>query len=547
MKIRKPTEKKSRRNFIKTSTLGTTGLFLSASYLNPYNLKNLLAEIPVMADISNQEKKLYWGDIHNHNAVGYAKGSLDRSFKIAKSHLDFFCFTPHTQWPDMPKMPEDAHLKWVKGFQVAKENWENVKQLVKEYYQPGNFVTFLGYEWHSNSCGDLCIIFPHDKANLEYFEEVTKLQEYARQNNAVLIPHHPAYKQGWRGQDWSVLETDVSPVAEIYSEHGNAESDFAPIRYIRHSMGGRDTRNTLQSLWQQGYKVGVVASSDDHLGFPGAYGEGLAAVYADDLSRESIMEAIKAKRTYGVSADRIELDFRLNKHYMGELIAPVNKRQITVKVKGKGLVDRVEILKNNQVIYRDHPVDKIPKENSWQKPVLCRLEFGWGPWGDLSMERICDWKFEVHITNGTILSATPCFQAGPFDETRYHELVEDKNTCRVTSYTSRKQALAELATNSIVLEIQGSPETELVLNLDKPNTKIIKKTFKELRTSNQVVFTGPFTSESLIMHRLVFYENYLTDFEMEDVSSEKSTDWYYARVTQANGSLAWSSPIWVGK
>ncbi|UCG31660.1 MAG: hypothetical protein JSU68_08325, partial [Phycisphaerales bacterium] len=34
--------------------------------------------------------RLFWGDLHNHNAVGYAKGSLRRSIEIAREHLDFF-------------------------------------------------------------------------------------------------------------------------------------------------------------------------------------------------------------------------------------------------------------------------------------------------------------------------------------------------------------------------------------------------------------------------------------------------------------------------
>ncbi|MEF9438205.1 MAG: hypothetical protein L0922_05535, partial [Candidatus Mariimomonas ferrooxydans] len=72
---------------------------------------------------------------------------------------------------------------------------------------------------------------------------------------------------------------------EVFSEHGNAESDRAPFRYIRHSMGGRYTKNTIQYLLEQGHQVGLVASTDDHLGYPGAYGEGLVAVHADTLTR----------------------------------------------------------------------------------------------------------------------------------------------------------------------------------------------------------------------------------------------------------------------
>ena len=41
------------------------------------------------------EFELYWGEIHNHNELGYAQGSLERSYDVARSHLNFYAFTPH--------------------------------------------------------------------------------------------------------------------------------------------------------------------------------------------------------------------------------------------------------------------------------------------------------------------------------------------------------------------------------------------------------------------------------------------------------------------
>jgi hypothetical protein len=490
--------------------------------------------------------RLFWGDLHNHNAIGYAKGSLQRSYDIARSHLDFFCFTGHSQWHDMPVMPQNKHLKWVQGFEVMKNNWEKVKQFANKYYAPGRFVPFIGYEWHSSSYGDVCIVFPGAKAELLYLKDIKKFQEFALGCGAVLIPHHPSYKQGWRGQNWSVLDTTVSPVVELFSEHGNAESDRGPYRYIRHSMGGRYTQNTLQRLWRQGAQVGIVASTDDHLGYPGAYGEGLVAVYAKSLTRESIMEAIKARRTYGVSADRIELDFHLNGHWMGDMIPATFNRKIHVKVKGKDVIDRVEVLRNNQVIHRNHPIDRTIGASRWKEPFLCRIEFGWGPWGDLNMARICDWQFKVIVTNGKILSVTPCFQSGPFDEERRNRILAiDERSCEVISYTSRMQAYEERATNSIILEIQGSPQTKLTTKLIQPARMNLTKSLEQLAESSHTEFTGPFTSESMLLHRLIFSENYRTEFEFTDNHRTEKTDWYYVRVTQSNGSLAWSSPIWL--
>jgi hypothetical protein len=100
---------------------------------------------------------LYWGDLHNHNAVGYAKGSLQRSIDLAREHLDFFAFTGHAHWHDMPKMPGDRHLKWVNGFKAHTEHWPATKRMMHDA-NAGDFVAILGYEWHSSHFGDYCVL-----------------------------------------------------------------------------------------------------------------------------------------------------------------------------------------------------------------------------------------------------------------------------------------------------------------------------------------------------------------------------------------------------
>jgi hypothetical protein len=206
----------------------------------------------------------------------------------------------------------------------------------------------------------------------------------------------------------------------------------------------------------------------------------------------------------------------------------------------------VEVLRNNHVIYRDFPIDQLNTKNSWDKPILCRIEFGWGPWGDLNMARVCDWDFTVDIENGKIAEVTPCFQSGPFDENRRNKLtILNDNSCRVVSYTSRMKAYEERATNSIVLKIHGSPETKLTINFSTPKDQKHLTTLKKLTETSEVEFTGPFTSESFLIHRIVFAENYQTAFEFTDEQNAGQADWYYVRVAQTNNSYAWSSAIWV--
>ena len=45
---------------------------------------------------------IFYGDIHNHCAIGYGHGSLDDAFRNAKLQLDFACVTVHAHWGDLP-------------------------------------------------------------------------------------------------------------------------------------------------------------------------------------------------------------------------------------------------------------------------------------------------------------------------------------------------------------------------------------------------------------------------------------------------------------
>ncbi len=148
--------------------------------------------------------------------------------------------------------------------------------------------------------------------------------------------------------------------------------------------------------------------------------------------------------------------------------------------------------------------------------MLLRVEFGWGPWAAFKMPRTADWRFQVHIEGGKLLSVSPHFQSRPFDEQRRNRVSAlTSRSCEVASYTSRENALDDKATHDIVLEIEGSPETEVVLTISQPNQLTLRRTLKELAESSRIAFLGEFSSESVMMHRVVFEENYVTEFSVE--------------------------------
>ena len=82
------------------------------------------------------------------------------------------------------------------------------------------------------------------------------------------------------------------------------------------------------------------------------------------------------------------------------------------------------------------------------------------------------------------------------------------------------------------------------MTFSAPAQLTFTKMLGELAESNDVLFTGEFSSESVLLHRVVFADNYRARFRYSD--AEWTSDaWYQVRVAQTNGSYAWSSPIWV--
>ncbi len=499
-------------------------------------------------DFPDDSYRNYFGDLHNHNHVGYAKGSLGRSFEVARNHLDFYAFTPHAYWPDMGEYHAHIENKWINGFHISKARWPEVVEAARRYDAPGKFVAILGYERHHKAEGDYHILYPDLEGDYELIDELAELQAFAKRRGCIMVPHHPANRLGHRGIDPRKIDPAVSPVLEMFSEWGCAEHDHAPFRYKRHSECGRWTRHTLQHYLNEGHRLGVIASTDDHLGYPGAYREGLAAVKVPELTRPAIFDALRHRRTYAVTGDRIGLDFYLNGAIMGSELPYSRRRLIHARVRGWDQIDRVELVKNGKVVHRDFPVDRPAGPQSWSRPVIVRFEYGWGPWTALGWNRTADWDFTIRADGGRILEAQPCFTSGPLDETRRDRIVSrDERSVRVESYTALKQRIDDFSQKAVVMRLQGGPDTRLTVSCTRPTRCSLTQSLAQLTESNETLFTGDFPFESAMLQRVVFNENWETAFAVEDEGDGRRTDWYYLRVIQSNGQMAWSSPVWVEK
>ena len=164
----------------------------------------------------------------------------------------------------------------------------------------------------------------------------------------------------------------------IHNAHPNAlpdakdQFDYKPCCYsvIANTEIGSDTlngtdRKTYRLGWEQvvrdflnrGGKTGFVKGTDTHEGKPVAR----TAVFARELTREAIFDALRHRRNYAVSNTRIILDFKIDGHYMGEEIETDGKPRIAVSVQGTDTIKELAIIRNGSVLHSVSPESNAAK------------------------------------------------------------------------------------------------------------------------------------------------------------------------------------------
>jgi hypothetical protein len=73
-------------------------------------------------------------------------------------------------------------------------------------------------------------------------------------------------------------------------------------------------------------------------------------VFAKELTREAIFDALRHRRTYAVSNTRIMLDFQIDGHCIGEEIAVAGPPRIAVRVEGTDTIAELAIIRDGAVL-----------------------------------------------------------------------------------------------------------------------------------------------------------------------------------------------------
>jgi hypothetical protein len=298
--------------------------------------------------------RIYRGDTHRHTEFsmdGNNEGTLFQTYRYAldAADLDFLAVSEHNGAGG----PDIEYINWL------------LQQACDVFMLPQRFTPIYGYErsvsfpnGHRNilfaTRGTPTLPIPPEEAKGEAGAQ--KLFEYLKRFKGISIPHTSATNMG---TDWRDNDPAVEPLVEIYQgDRVSAEYEGAPKAAHRgnpaSAPGGFRPLGYVWNAWAKGYKLGIQAASD-HLSNHISY----ACTIAADSSRESLLDAMRLRHSYGAT-DNIILDYRLEtggKEYLqGDIVQTRQPFLLRVKVIGTAPIRQIEVIRSQQFIHTRQPM-----------------------------------------------------------------------------------------------------------------------------------------------------------------------------------------------
>ena len=472
-------------------------------------------------DVHEKEPSLkkYWADFHGQSGETIGSNTIN----------DYFSFGR-----DVGRLDILGHQG--NDFQVTDAFWEKVNQVTLEFYKPGKFVTFPGFEWSGNTPvgGDRNVFFATEGGNI-----ARSSLEQVPGNTSNFTPSYTAkdlFKDlqgqkdlnpfvfahiGGRYADLSMHDPEIETAIEVHSVWGTFEW------FIKDAL-------------ERGYRVGFVANSDGHKCDPGAAYPGnskfstpggLTCVLAETLDRESVFKAIKARHCYATSNARILMDLHIDvdghSAIMGDIVDVQNDSQAVLDVRliGTSPIQCVDIFNGSQLTATKRPYTVNDLGN--------RYKLVWNGARVRGQDRVLRWDGGLSIDGNSIINSVPINFWNPD-----HPLVQDGTD--VLSWQSFTTGTAKGVILTLGKPAQGTIHfntqvAKMDIDLSDIDIESVVWEFGELEKSVRIARL-PDNNDT------VSYS-----FRMPIENLKNGDNPIFIRITQEDGQKAWSSPVYLVK
>ncbi|MBM3381823.1 MAG: hypothetical protein FJY29_05220 [Betaproteobacteria bacterium] len=308
-----------------------------------YNVESSLGVDSLLLQLKNREHlrllpekplRAYFGLLHAHTFASDGLGTAQAAFKTARdiAKLDFFAVTDHSEY-------------W---FNRLDSHWHEQRNTALQESTP-QFVALAGFEYSHTLFGHVVVLNSNDWISALTTPTWKGLFEWLAQpgqEQALAIFAHPGFHRYRNWFDLSHFKFDA-----------RVKDKFVGVEFIhknvwRRSLKGYSgSKSYLDEALQQGWKVGPLASQDNHSAFWGLADGNRIALLMDGLSRENVLEALRARRFYSTQSPQLQLGvgvYTSDKTFLGTLGDTIDARSLH---RGGGFV-RVRMYDPNHFKYR---------------------------------------------------------------------------------------------------------------------------------------------------------------------------------------------------
>jgi hypothetical protein len=297
----------------------------------------------------------YWADLHGQSEETIGTNSARELIEFARDRAFL-----------------DAMSHQGNDFQITTPFWNELNKLSKEFNADGSFVMYPGYEWSGNTGlgGDRNVMFMHEGRQIHrsHHALIDDLSDVKTDANSA----DDLFKM-LKGEDCVVFAHIGGRYADIKMAHDariersvEVHSDWGTFEWL------------VQDAFEQGYRVGILANSDGHKGrhgashpgasMFGAYG-GLSCLLAAGLTRQDLFDALRQRHHYATTGCRVVLDTRVKFDADAELYAddpnlgPTTSSKVKTAMMGDILKSDAKEVTFNIDVHASAPIERIEIRN----------------------------------------------------------------------------------------------------------------------------------------------------------------------------------------
>ena len=456
----------------------------------------------------------FWGDLHGQSEETVGTNTVDDYFAFARNMAgaQFSCHQGN-------------------DFQVTEDTWSAIRAATKKYNEPGRFVTFLGIEWSgvTGKGGDRNVMYLGDDGPLRRSSH-------------------------WQLENWTDQETDRYPLDDLYGAF-EGRRDVTLVPHIGGRRASLDYHHAelervmeIYSSWgrfewfveeafEKGWRVGITAGSDGHKGRPGAsypgaaifgvYG-GYTCIYAKELTRESLWEAVQARRVYATTGKKIHLSFSTGNHFMGEEFDAAGPPVFKIRAMGECGIESIELKRASQTIFSYRPKDATAAHTDW-------FRISWSGARIHQRNRQTHWHGSLRVDKGKI------------EEPRGWQV--DTREEGIQSFDDRSIQWLSRTTgdaDGVEFRLSGGDGATLFFETDVVSFEV---PLDAVGAVPYVVDAGGVRQQVEVQRisRVPGSPQANVMFHVDESDFHDGWNPYFIRLMQEDGALAWSSPIFVKK